>query len=637
MHRILGSIAILILCVPVLLTAAHAEPAPRPPRFPKILFDEWYTYRYNGSRTGVQPYASALSDPAKVGNLSVKWSFPGDGDTPTGGFNASPIVVNDTVFIGSTDGYFYALDAGGGAFKWRYPIEGFQPLVGSCAAFGGYGIQSSATYAKIGDQDAVIFGAPDPGAEGGLGSAQLFALNAQTGQTIWKAEGVHDGSEVVAHVSGCTSGNLSEHHERIANSSPLVVGNKVYVGVADTGDNPIQNGQVVAVDLNTGHIDSNFHYISTATRGGGMWNAPATDGEGVYFTTGNTRCDSVGCQSPEPTPNHGLSMIRVDKDTGIISWAFQPVPYNLDNDPDWAAGATVMSTSCGEMISSVQKDGWSYAVDAGNGAPGAPVMRWQFPPTGFGSSFLNAIHGNDGYRQPGAAWNDVFIVKTGGESLIHDGVMAGYGRLHALNTCAAAKETPVRWIADIPDTCLARPASDPCKKDANGNLLYPPQHSLGAPTVTGGIVFVGTDLGHLVVLGDPKFVFKAPDRFVFSAGSQCSNIDYTTPQACQAAGYAVVPSSKVLANIPMPDGGKLAGLRNEPALAKGRVFVGTLKGHVYMLDVTTETQAGPCIRLCGEQFGACSDCNPTVNPHCPTEIECGDSVRACINACNQNH
>ena len=44
-----------------------------------------------------------------------------------------------------------------------------------------------------------------------------------------------------------------------------------------------------------------------------------------------------------------------------------------------------------------------------------------------------------------------------------------------------------------------------------------------------------------------------------------------------------MPIPTVLANVPMPDGGNIAGLRNEPALANGAVFVGTLNGHVYML------------------------------------------------------
>jgi outer membrane protein assembly factor BamB len=102
MRTILRSISTLILCSSFLVTTARAAP------------DEWYTYRYDSFRTGAQPYASSLSDPSKVGTLAVKWSFP---TTPNGvgAFHASPIVVNDTVFVGNTNGYFYALDAATGA------------------------------------------------------------------------------------------------------------------------------------------------------------------------------------------------------------------------------------------------------------------------------------------------------------------------------------------------------------------------------------------------------------------------------------------------------------------------------------------------------------------------------------------
>jgi outer membrane protein assembly factor BamB len=516
--------------------------------------DEWYTFRYNELRTGTQPYASALSDPAKVGSLKVQWAFP-SGGAPVGGFKASPIVVENTVFIGGVSGYFYALDAATGALKWQFPKASDPPLRGSCAgggngSYGQYGIQSSATYANIAGKDAVIFGAPDPAAESGLGSARLFALSL-TGAVIWK-------SDVVAHLSGCTPGSATELHERITYSSPLVQADKVYVGTHDADDSPIQNGRVVAVDLNTGHLASGFQYTSTApgTRGGGVWNSPASDGTGVYFTTGNTKC----CNAPEPNPNHGLSMIRVDSGTGNIIWAFQPVPFNLDDDPDWSAGATVMPTTCGELIASVQKDGWSYALDSGDGAPGAPGLRWQFPPTGVPTPVGVDGHDDTDYKRPGAAWNDVFVVTTGGEARAHADYSIGYGKLHAINACATTEKNRVRWLTDATDL----------PHNSGGG------YSLGAPTVTGGMVFIGTDQGHLLVLADPSVV---P-----GIGYQCSDILFQTAAQCTAAGYALVPIPKLLADVAMPDGGNIAGLRNEPALARGRVFVGTLNGHVYMLQ-----------------------------------------------------
>jgi hypothetical protein len=397
-------------------------------------------------------------------------------------------------------------------------------------------------------------------------------------------------------VTGCTSSkvdvntSLRELHERIAYSSPLVLGDTVYVGIHDTGDSPIQQGRVVAVDLNTGHLLTGFQFLGAGNApgdgnlGGGVWSALATDGTAVYFTTGNSHWPwcvypYFGNNCPpndrppnkEPTPNYGLSMVRVDKDTGVVGWYYQPVPFALDGDPDWAAGATVMSTSCGELIASVQKDGWSYAIDANRG-PSCPLTgnSWQFPPTTGGCQFTDTsqVHGDDDYRRPGAAWNDVFIVRTGGEANTDRGYR-GYSELHALNACATSEQDRVRWIAEIPNTM-----------GQNGHTSY------STPTVTGGIVFIGTNQnkidnkGHLVVLADPS---------VAPASQQvCSNVD--VPLAACTAPYAHVWSLQPLADVPMPDGGSLASMRNEPVLAEGRVFVATNPtpnfpnaGYVYIL------------------------------------------------------
>ena len=311
----------------------------------------WRAFRYDGSRSGSQPFASELSDPKAAQKLGVKWVFT---STDSGYFNSSPIVVNNTVFIGNSAGHFYALEEDSGTLKWQYPVPPDPPLTAppSAPKKTSYGIQSSAAYWDRDEDGVVIFGAQDPTLEPKLGSARLYALNAKTGALIWK-------SDPVATING-TNNTLQELHERIKNSSPLVFNNHVYVGISDAYyDRPLQNGRVVAVDLHTGHIDPRFNYVSTGShRGGAVWNSPAADSDGVYFTTGNTRHDSLGDQNPEPSPNYGLSIVRVDKNSGAVVWAFQPVPYGLDQDPDWAAGATVMSTSCGELIASVQKDGW---------------------------------------------------------------------------------------------------------------------------------------------------------------------------------------------------------------------------------------------------------------------------------------
>jgi polyvinyl alcohol dehydrogenase (cytochrome) len=347
-----------------------------------------------------------------VGTLAVKWSFPPFGAPPVGPFRASPIVVNDMVFIGSQDGYFYALDAATGKLTWQYPQPPAPPLLSGDPMWR-YGIQSSASYSF--PNHAVIFGAQDPSL-GRYGNARLFALDAKTGAVLWN-------SDPIAEITGDNSCGTTELHQRIGYSTPLITANRAYVGI-ESFENPVQTGRVIAVDTATGHIDSTFQFRSAGTSasppgtalGGGVWNAPASDGPGIYFTTGNTAHDACAPR-PEPNPNHGLSMIRVDPSTGNIIWAFQPVPFALDFDPDWAAGAAVMwvGHGCGELVLSVQKDGWTWAVD--QGGPN-PLTRWAFPtgPWYANNGFKpgdGTVHPDPGPRVPGAAWGSVLVITTG--------------------------------------------------------------------------------------------------------------------------------------------------------------------------------------------------------------------------------
>ncbi len=542
-------------------TTTHPTP---PPPSPPVY---WSTYRYDALRGGNQPTVTALSDPTKVPSLAVRATFPATG-SEGGGFFASAIVVGSRVYIGSLSGRFYALDATTLQPIWEYPPAGQPPLLGSCTgdpgnpaitqSWGRYGIQSSASYYKSATGvSMVIFGATDPSADSGLGSASLFALNPADGALIWK-------SDVVAHLDGCTVGSVTDRHERIAYSSPLVSGGVVYVGIHDSADDPTQRGSVVAVSADTGHLIPGFGYFSTSpgAHGGGVWNSLAADPEGdVYFTTGNIRCNGFSCP-PEPPVDYGLSLMRIDPKTGGVSWQFKAVPFDLDDDADWAAGVAIIQASCGTMATSVQKDGFAYGIDTASGN-----CRWHFPPAAPAACKFPSggprDHGDNDFKRPGAAWGDVLVITTGGESLLQDGAGAGYGRLHALNVCAADELHRVRWLVDVPNATLG------------GNGGY----ALGAPTVTGGIFYVTTDQGHVVAVADPSVT---P-----GSGYRCSNVDFTVAQ-CAQAGFAVVPIPVVLANVALPDAGtyspNAAAMRNEPVLANGRLYVGTPGGHVFMLS-----------------------------------------------------
>jgi outer membrane protein assembly factor BamB len=217
-----------------------------------------------------------------------------------------------------------------------------------------------------------------------------------------------------------------------------------------------------------------------------------------------------------------------------------------------------MLTSCGQLMASVQKNGWTYAINPADGS-----CKWQFPPTAgpsctFPANTPTDLYGDDDYKQPGASWGDYLFIQTGGEALTDPGGIGnGYGRIHALDACQADSNR-VRWIADI------SPGAG---------------YSIGAPTVTNGIVYVPTSAGHVIALADPSV---APP-----IGFRCSSTDFGPPSPtwstdCLSAGFSIipVPASK---NVALDDNGNATGLRMEAAIALDKIFVATDKGHVYAL------------------------------------------------------
>ena len=95
---------------------------------------------------------------------------------------------------------------------------------------------------------------------------------------------------------------------------------------------------------------------------------------------------------------------------------------------------------------------------------------------------------------------------------------------------------------------------------------------MGPPSVTGGVVYVGTSLGHLVAMADPA---------VWPAGPSRCDDPRVSVADCEALGNKLVYRPAVLADVNLPGIGRILC---EPALATGRVFVAGDGGQVYMLE-----------------------------------------------------
>lgn len=549
-------------------------PIPRPPT-------SWLQFRNNTSRDGVAYGETVLSDPNNVSKLHVVWTFPASGSGSP--FRASPIVSDGHVYIGDGGGHFYCLDAATGNKIWQYPLQDQPSLTqqfGQCGTCNpsALGIAASAVITQIGKLSAVVFAAPDPSpnARGGpssnppYGDGHIIALDSNTGALIWE-------SPRVALLDGINSGSGgSEHHEQTGYSSPLVLGNLVYIGISDHDDDPIQQGKVVAVKLSDGSIATGFTFLATPqpNGGGGVWGSLAGGkmiSNDVIVTTGNSSGETDPNRKADPK-NHGVSMLRLNGKTGGIVWKEQPVPPALDGDADWAAGPAIASqASCGASIVSTVKDGWTWAVktDPDPSTPGHAQALWAFPPGRWSPGGFTVsdgtVHGNTDYKRPGAAWGDTYIGAMGGWQT-QTTLEAGYHRLHALNICAADAQR-VRWIKDIPGTTSYSqgPAGT---------------YALGPPTVTpAGMVFVGTNQGHIVAIADPSL---RP-----ALGNRCEDPTFDSAQ-CTQQNRRLIPDPWIFdLALPGATSGPNTygdGIAGEVVISDGAIYVATISGHLYKLQ-----------------------------------------------------
>jgi eukaryotic-like serine/threonine-protein kinase len=286
----------------------------------------------------------------------VKWRFH------TGAaVLSSPAVSAGTVYFGSNDHHFYALDAANGALRWQF-----------------------ATHGRITSSPAVVAGRVYFGSYDG----NFYALDAGSGALLWQFASLGERRFSARHLHGAEpAAEVVPDPFDVFLSSPTVADGQVYFGSGD--------GNVYALDAASGALQWKFHtgnvvHASPAVSGGtvyiGSWDSYfyALDAHSGLqrwrFKTGEDPAinNQVGIQSSALVANgvvyfgcRDSHLYALDAASGAQRWSFPTNGAWVVSSPALRAGTLYFATSDSAQL---------HAVNAASGAPlfSLSFAHWPF-------------------------------------------------------------------------------------------------------------------------------------------------------------------------------------------------------------------------------------------------------------------
>jgi polyvinyl alcohol dehydrogenase (cytochrome) len=457
---------------------------------------------------------------ADVPRLKLKWAM-----AYAGSRNGQATVAGGRLFLTSTSGAIYALNAKTGCAYWRYDIPG--------------GSRSSITVGKLsGGRFAVYFT--------GWTERTAYALDAETGKLVWKTR-------------------VTDQHEVQMTGSPVLHAGRLYIPMSSAEeaiavDDKYEcckfRGEVVAIDAASGRVAWRSFMAEPAKpfkknpggvqmygpAGAAIWGAPTVDAKRglIYVTTGDSYTD-INMDRAE-------AVVALDIKTGAIRWANQLTkgdnyiigcygsnprgncPAPAGPDYDFGVSPVLHTLKSGKQLILVgQKSSQVYALDPDakgkvvwehRVSVGGPLGGVEFGPAADGENYyvavsdifvakpapgLYAFRIVDGellWSTPSAkvecAWKNPFCTGaisqavTAIPGVVFAGAMNGHFRAYD------SKTGKVVWDYDT----AAAPVDTVSGKAAQGGVI-----DGAGPTVADGIVYVSS--GYQSRSGTPGIVLMA--------------------------------------------------------------------------------------------------------------------------------
>jgi len=267
-------------------------------------FPSWNGWGNDLANMRFQSSQAAGLTATEVAHLKLRWAFglPSGGET-----SGQPSVFGGRVFFGDYNSYAYSVDPATGCVYWSFHADA-QIRTAALVAFINIKIEKS----RVGRM-AVFFGDK---------KANLYALDARTGELIWKR---NLEQRLLSHITG----------------APVFYAGRLYVGLAGSEEivssDPhypccTYRGSLTALDASTGAViwktytipdepkPTKKNSIGTqlwAPAGASIWTTPTIDPKrhAIYVGTGNA--------FTEPAVKTSDSIMAFDLKTGKVLWSYQ--------------------------------------------------------------------------------------------------------------------------------------------------------------------------------------------------------------------------------------------------------------------------------------------------------------------------
>ncbi|MCR9085670.1 MAG: pyrroloquinoline quinone-dependent dehydrogenase [Rhodobacteraceae bacterium] len=339
----------------------------------------WPTFNGNLMAQKYSPNDQINRD--NVGTLEMAWKVntgdvsDGKDGTPATVWSATPLVVNDTVYLSTPFYRIFALRPDTGGIKWVHDTTADReaPVQNELKNRGMAYWQAESPEEGVSCQKMVYIGTME---------ATLHAVDADTG--------------VICPDFG-DNGILSVNAWNTTNAiwplalfqAPLVVGDTLVLGWSgnDWQDTVTPPGSVFGIDARTGDLKWTFRSIPeemfTKTGTANTWASMSADIERglVYVPVASPSPNFYGGNRLDPIPL-ATSVTALDVNTGDVAWSYQLVHHDLWDYDTNAAPTLVDLQHNGETVPALVqtgKQGFLYVLNRETGEPIFPILERPVP------------------------------------------------------------------------------------------------------------------------------------------------------------------------------------------------------------------------------------------------------------------